>query len=100
VPVQRNDRHLGAGQVSGVPRTPSGLKGGTQMQYIQQNYVLRLIYRGQRSQYSECLRAGRPRSPSSSPYRVKNFHFSILSRSALWSTQPSVNWLPDILSRG
>jgi hypothetical protein len=32
---------------------------------------------GELSRYSERLRAGRPRGPSSSPGKVKNFHFFI-----------------------
>jgi hypothetical protein len=31
---------------------------------------------------------------SSSPGRVKNFHFSTSSRSALGSTQPPIQWVP------
>jgi hypothetical protein len=41
-----------------------------------------------RSQYSDRLRAWRPRGQSSSPGRVKNFHFSTSSRPALGSTKP------------
>jgi hypothetical protein len=37
---------------------------------------------------------------SSSPGRVKNFHFSILSRPALGSTQPPIKLVPGALSRG
>jgi hypothetical protein len=48
---------------------------------------------GQLSQYSDWLRAGRPSDRSSSPGRVKNFLFPTLSRPALGSTQPSVQWL-------
>jgi hypothetical protein len=43
---------------------------------------------------SGCLRAGRPRDQSSGPGRVKNFNFSISSRSALGSTQPPIKRLP------
>jgi hypothetical protein len=31
---------------------------------------------------------------SSSPGRVKNFHFSLSSRPALGSTQPPIKWVP------
>jgi hypothetical protein len=34
------------------------------------------------------------------PGRVKNFHFSISSRPALGSTQPTIKWVPGALSRG
>jgi hypothetical protein len=37
---------------------------------------------------------------SSSPGRVKNFHFSISSRPALGSTQPPTKWVPGALSPG
>jgi hypothetical protein len=47
-----------------------------------------------RSRYSDWLRAGRPRGRSSSPGRVKNFHFSMSSRPALGSTQPPIEWVP------
>jgi hypothetical protein len=40
------------------------------------------------------LRTGRPRCRSSSPGRVKNFLFSKLSRPALGSTQPPIQWVP------
>jgi hypothetical protein len=37
---------------------------------------------------------------SSSPGKVKNFHFSISSRPALGSTQPPIKWVPGALCRG
>jgi hypothetical protein len=46
----------------------------------------------------DCLLAGRPRSRSSSPGRVKNFLFSTSSRSALGSTQPLIQLVPGALS--
>jgi hypothetical protein len=53
---------------------------------------------GQRSRYSDWLRAGRLRGWSSSPGRVKNFLFSKSSRPALGSTQPPIQWVPGALS--
>jgi hypothetical protein len=53
-----------------------------------------------RSRYSDWLRAGRLRDQGSSTGRVKNFHFSMLSRPALGSTQPPIQWVPGALSRG
>jgi hypothetical protein len=49
---------------------------------------------------SDWLRAGRLRGRGSSPGRVKNFHFFMLSRPALGSTQPPIQWIPGALSRG
>jgi hypothetical protein len=37
---------------------------------------------------------------SSSPGRVKNFHFSISSRPALGSTQPPIKWVPGVKRQG
>jgi hypothetical protein len=37
---------------------------------------------------------------SSSPGRVKNFHFSISSRQALGSTQPPIKWVPGVKRQG
>jgi hypothetical protein len=54
---------------------------------------------GQRSLYSDWLRAGRPRNRSSSPGRVNNFLFFTSSRPALGSTQP-LQWVPGALSPG
>jgi hypothetical protein len=54
----------------------------------------------QRSRYSDWLRAGRLRGKGSSPGRVKKFHFSMLSRPVLGSTQPPIQWVLGALSRG
>jgi hypothetical protein len=54
----------------------------------------------QLSRYSDCLRAGRRRGRSSSPGRVKNFHFSTSSRPALGPTQSPIQWVLEALSRG
>jgi hypothetical protein len=53
-----------------------------------------------RSRYSDWRRAGRPRCRSSSPGRVKDFHFSISSRPPLRPTQPPIEWVPGALSPG
>jgi hypothetical protein len=53
---------------------------------------------GQRSRYSDWLRAGLPMCWSSSPGRVKNFLFSTSSKPALGSTQPPIQWVPGSLS--
>jgi hypothetical protein len=52
------------------------------------------------SRDSDWLRVGRLRGRGSSPGRVKNFHFSMLSRPALASTQPPIQWVPGALSWG
>jgi hypothetical protein len=46
--------------------------------------------------YSDCLRAGRPRSLSWSSGRVKNFHFSIASLPPLDSDQPPTQTIPGV----
>jgi hypothetical protein len=48
---------------------------------------------------SDWLQAGRPRGRSSSPRRVKNFHFSMSSKPALGSTQSPIQWVPGAPSR-
>jgi hypothetical protein len=53
---------------------------------------------GQLSRYSDWLRAGRPRSQSSSPGTIKNFLFSTSSRPALGLIQPPIHWVPGALS--
>jgi hypothetical protein len=45
------------------------------------------------SRYSDWLQGGRPWGRSSSPARVKNFHFSMSSRQALGNTQPPIQWV-------
>jgi hypothetical protein len=52
------------------------------------------------SRHSDWLLAGWPRSRSSSPGGVKNFHLSKSSRLALRSTQPPVRWVPGALPQG
>jgi hypothetical protein len=47
----------------------------------------------QHSRYASWLQAGQPRCRSSSPGRVKNVHFSILSRPALGPTQHPMKWV-------
>jgi hypothetical protein len=47
----------------------------------------------QLSQYSDRLRAGRPRGRSSCPDKVKNFHFFISSRPVLGSTHFPIQWV-------
>jgi hypothetical protein len=56
--------------------------------------------RVKRSQYSDCLRAGRPRGRSSSPARVKNFNFSMSFRPALRSTHPPIQCVPEAIFPG
>jgi hypothetical protein len=51
------------------------------------------------SRYCHWMRARRPRCWSSSPGRVKNFHFTS-SRPALGPIQPHNQWVPEGLSPG
>jgi hypothetical protein len=55
---------------------------------------------GWHSRYSDWPGAGRARGQSLSLGRVKNFLFSMSSRSALVPTQPPVQWVPGALSLG
>jgi hypothetical protein len=48
---------------------------------------------GWHSRYSDCLRAGWPRSRSSSPGRAEHFLFSTSSRPVLGPTQPPIQWI-------
>jgi hypothetical protein len=50
--------------------------------------------------YSDWLRAGQLRGPSSSPGRVKIFLFPTSSRPALGPTQPPIQWVPGALYLG
>jgi hypothetical protein len=52
------------------------------------------------SRYSDWLQAGRPVDQSSSPGRVKNFHFFVLPTPALGSTQPPIQFVPGALYLG
>jgi hypothetical protein len=56
-------------------------------------------YPGQRSHYSDWLRAARPGERSSSPCE-KNFYISMSSRPALRPTQSSIQWIPAAVSPG
>jgi hypothetical protein len=51
---------------------------------------------GQRSRYSDWLRAGRRWGRSSSRGRVQNFLFYKSYRPALGSTQPPIQWVPGV----
>jgi hypothetical protein len=55
---------------------------------------------GQRSWYSDWLQAGQLRGQSLGPGKVKNFVFSKLSRPALGSTQPPIQWHSGALTPG
>jgi hypothetical protein len=55
---------------------------------------------GKRSRYSDWPRAGRLRGRSSSPDRVKNFHFSMSFRPAVGPYQPPIQWVPGAVSSG
>jgi hypothetical protein len=61
---------------------------------------LNVLKPGQHCQYREWLQAGWARGRSSSPSRVKNFLFSMLSRLAPRSTQPCIQWAPEAFSPG
>jgi hypothetical protein len=62
--------------------------------------TIQILEQGQCSQYSNWLRDGPLWGRSSNPCRVKNFHFSMLSRLALGPTQPPIQWVPGALSPG
>jgi hypothetical protein len=61
---------------------------------------MRIYESGERSLYSDWLRAGQKRGRSLSPGRIKNFHFSTSSRPAVGSNQSPVQWLLGVLSPG
>jgi hypothetical protein len=50
--------------------------------------------------YRDWLRVGQPRSRSSSPIRIKNFHISISSRTNLRSTQLPIQWASEVPAPG
>jgi hypothetical protein len=52
------------------------------------------------SRYGDWLRAGWPRSRSSSPGKVKNFPFATASRPVLGPTQPPIHWVLVFISPG
>jgi hypothetical protein len=54
----------------------------------------------ERSWYCDWLRAGLPRGRSSSPGRVKNFHFTMSLRPAAGPTQPLLQLVPGGSFRG
>jgi hypothetical protein len=53
---------------------------------------------GQRSRYSDWLRAGRPRGRTSSPSKGKIFRLSTSSKPVLGPTPPPIQWVPGALS--
>jgi hypothetical protein len=56
---------------------------------------------GELSQYSVCLRAGRPGDRGLIPGRSERiFPLASVSRPALGPTQPPVQWVPGVLSPG
>jgi hypothetical protein len=69
-------------------------------QFLQAESGVITSYKSHPLQYSDWLRAERPRDRSSSPSRVKNFHFPVLSRPALGSNQPHIHWLQGLFHQG
>jgi hypothetical protein len=67
---------------------------------VYNDYIYNFQSRGSVVRYSDWLRVGRLRGRSLSPDRVKNFLLSKLSRPALGSTQPPIQWVPGALSGG
>jgi hypothetical protein len=67
---------------------------------VSYNTICTVWWPRQRSRYSDWLRARRPRSRSSSPGRVKDFLFFRSSRLALGLTQPPIQWVSGLFSRG
>jgi hypothetical protein len=61
-------------------------------------HIPKYLYAFMQSRDSDWLWAARTRARSSSPGRVKNFHFSMSSRPALGPTQPPIQREPGALS--
>jgi hypothetical protein len=70
------------------------------MNFVIFNRLTFMVSPGERSQYSDWLRAGRLRNRSSSPTRGKILLLSMSSRPALGPTQPPIQQVPGVLSPG
>jgi hypothetical protein len=71
------------------------IKANKIMFYIQQFFEPEWL-----SRYSDWIRSGQPRDRCSSLSGVKNFLFSTSCTSALWPTQPPIQWVAGALSQG